>query len=268
MANGEAVEPGRPAADYGSVSPDQAQAVALAATLSWTVAGIAVVIWKRRQPAGGVTSGLTLVEPASPPSTREAAGFEWPPPESELLRYWSAVGPGLESAARLMGAKGMILWKVDSAKQCLTIHAAYGYSDSSLKETFTLSEEVHGLTTAACIQRRVHTRSRCGARLAAVAVPVEHDGRILGVLSAELAAESGHDDVTPDVETCVRRVALEMAPDLAADRLEHPGIAVGPLLPPFPAAADVSGSVLPGESEYTQNITSLAAGVDGQPGAQ
>lgn len=230
------MEQGAPRADNQRVSPGEAQAVVLSVTLLLALAGVGVVVFRRRRPGqrGSVADVPTPAARGEPSPgvrahlsrAREVADFVWPPPEPdpEPMRLRPDVEARLETAARMVGASGMILWVVDRAAGRLTIHAASGYTPSFLEETGAVPLDAPVLTAVAYTEGRVRTRTRRGWHLAAVAVPVEHDGRLLGVLTAELAPESGS-DVTPETETFVRRVALQMAPSLAAER---PDVAAGP----------------------------------------
>lgn len=221
-----------------------------AVALLLALAGVAVAVVRRgragtRESLHGVPAPAARGErspavQAQPSQAREVADFVWPPPEPDLepMRLRPAVEARLETAARMVGANGMILWVADRAAAGLAVHAAYGYSPAFLEQTGALPLDAPVLTSAAYTERRVRTRSRRGWHLAGIAVPVEHDGRLLGVLTAELAPEAGS-EVTADTEAFVRRVALQIAPGLAAERPDAvAGSGDGPVQAPSPAGRE------------------------------
>ena len=161
--------------------------------------GFACIFWRRgRQPAGMV--------PGRPggPRARKA----W--------RHRPAIEARLEAAMRLLGARGIILWAADAAGRHLHIHASSGYPPSFLQTVGPIPLEARLLTAVAYVEGRARTRRRKGWHLAAMAQPVVHDGRLLGVLTAEMPAELG-DTVTAETEWLVRLLALQMGPGLAAE---------------------------------------------------
>ncbi|MEZ5283893.1 MAG: hypothetical protein R2712_03595 [Vicinamibacterales bacterium] len=84
----------------------------------------------------------------------------------------------LESAARVIGANGMIVWVLDPARGCLVVHASRGYPEPHLLQAETIALDARVMTAAAYVDRRPQTRTRKGWHLAAVAVPIELDGRL------------------------------------------------------------------------------------------
>jgi two-component system OmpR family response regulator len=99
------------------------------------------------------------------------------------------------------------------------------------------------MTAVACREGQARTRPRRGTRLAAMAVPMEHDGDIVGVLTAEIDPDVG-DRITPETDELLRLLARQMTPTVAAQSaIGRPPAAPGAprtasAPPPIPAAPD------------------------------
>jgi len=214
-------------ADYLVVSPGQAQAVAVAAILLLAACGVVVVFVRRRRGRAADRASAVSVAPrdgsiAARRSVPEAfvtatLGHSRQSRAATLVRRRPAIEARLEAAARLVDASGMVLWALEPMGRCLAVHAAVGYPPSFLESTGTIALDAPVLTAAAYGERRVRTRKRRGWHLAAIAAPVEHDGRVLGVLTAEMSPETDG-TVSPEAEALVRLLALQLAPGLAAER--------------------------------------------------
>ena len=151
------------------------------------------------------------------------------PASSEAARQRLGQAARIEVAARLVGASGMILWGIDRGGRQLRIHAAHGYPASFLQAIAPIDVGARLLTAVAFAAPGVRKRRRGGGDPAAVAAPVEHDGRVLGVLTVEFDPESC-DEVTAEAALLVRLLAMQMGPGLAAE--VPPAVGAPPAAPP------------------------------------
>jgi len=222
-------------ADKFCVTSGNGQTMATIAIAALVFVAIAFAIWRRRGGSQSLaTLGIQSVPDGSPltATAARATAHSNSGPGTALVRANGSrsLSPAtrLEPASRLLGARGMVIWSVAGAGRHLEILAAHGYSDALLSRLGPLSTQERVLTALACVQRRVLTRPRRGSRLAGIAVPIERDERVIGVLTAEFDPSAG-ERVHPDADAMVRLLARQMTPFVAAHQV--PAIESGNLSP-------------------------------------
>jgi two-component system OmpR family response regulator len=181
---------------------------------------MAFVIWRQRR-AVSPASGLNLTTTGIRDVARGRESAAAAPGGALILRPHPlrALAARLEPASRLIGARGMIIWGVADSGRRLDVLAGFGYSNALLARLGPISTQARVLTALACVEGRARTRARGGSRLAAMAVPMQSDGGVVGVLTAEFEAGSG-DGVPPDADAIVRLLATQMTPVVAAQQLQ------------------------------------------------
>jgi DNA-binding response OmpR family regulator len=202
-------------ADKFCVTSGNGQAALVLAVAAFVFVAIALAIWRRRKPMPPAT--LSLATTGVCHSARRAGPETAASGGALILRPHPlrALAARLEPASRLIGARGMVVWGVTDAGRRLEVLAGHGYSDAFLARLGPLSTGERVLTALACAEGRALTRRRHGSRLAAMAVPMECDGDVVGVLTAEFDPESG-DRVPHDANAIVRLLAMQMTPVVAA----------------------------------------------------
>jgi transcriptional regulator with XRE-family HTH domain len=98
----------------------------------------------------------------------------------------SDVPPLLEEAARLLEAKGLIVWLWDGSTGELTPTLVHGYSDKMVSQLPTVRWDAENLTAAAFRSAQPRTYSACPQSCGALAVPLLTAGGCTGVLALEL----------------------------------------------------------------------------------
>lgn len=221
-------------ADNFSVTSGNGPMAAIAACAAVVPLVMVWLLWSRRRPASGPV-GLRL-EPAQ--VRARTTPVDWEPrvaaspvsvalvrqgmralearvdPESDASSLL-ALNSRLDPASRLVGASGMVVWGIADNGRELEVLAGYGYSDAFLARLGPLPIDTRVMTAVACREGKARTRPRRGTRLAAMAVPMERDGEIVGVLTAEIDPDTG-DQITPETDELLRLLARQMTPAVAA----------------------------------------------------
>ncbi len=203
-------------ADKFCVTSGSGQVAAMTVIGAFVFVAISLAIWRLRRPVSSVST-LSLATIPVRDRARTDDSETAAPGGALILRPhpMRALAARLEPASRLIGARGMVVWGVADAGRQLEVLAGHGYSNAFLARLGPLSTQERVLTAVACVERRTRTRLRRGSRLAAMAVPMERDGDIVGVLTAEFDPASG-DRVSPDADAIVRLLATQMTPVVAA----------------------------------------------------
>jgi hypothetical protein len=110
----------------------------------------------------------------------------------EVARVANAaeLGPLLERAAGLVGARGVVVWLASEDGQHLVAAMAHGYDAKVLGRMGAIGVGDQNLTAAAFRNRAAALADAHGAAPAAVAVPLMASTGVSGVLAAEIA--DGH----------------------------------------------------------------------------
>jgi two-component system OmpR family response regulator len=208
----------RALADKSCVTSGSGHLGLMVALVASVFVAILLLIWRHRRTVSPV-SALNLDTTRVRDGVRPRAPEDAAPGGALVLRPHPlrALATRLEPASRLIGARGMIVWGVADAGRQLEVLAGFGYSNAFLARLGPLSTEARVLTALACAEGRPRTRPRGGSRLAAMAVPMERDGAVVGVLTAEFEPASG-DRVPPDADAIVRLLATQMTPVVAAQQ--------------------------------------------------
>jgi hypothetical protein len=128
----------------------------------------------------------------------------------------------LERAARVLDAKGVIVWMVDTAGGVLHPSLSHGYSDRVLSRLGTLEVDADNVTSLAF--RSVRPQIMAGATPAAtgaVAVPLVTAAGCGGVLAVELRESKP----APELLALTRIVAAQFATLIAPGELSAPRVA-------------------------------------------
>ena len=92
----------------------------------------------------------------------------------------------LEESARLLDAKGLIVWLWDGSTGELTPTLVHGYSDKMVAQLPTVRWDAENLTAAAFRSGEARTYSACPQSCCALAVPLLTAAGCTGVLALEL----------------------------------------------------------------------------------
>jgi hypothetical protein len=226
-------------------STQTAQAESLAERLNWirlgtTAAAMAVVLLvalRVGRPAplpAASEAALTAqmirdlpppVKSATPPPARPAPAVAAPPtppppapvvnlPEAaelcvDLARVMDSrdVPALLERVAKVLDAKGLVVWMVDSARGVLHPSLAHGYPDKVLTRLGTLGVDDDNVTSLAFRSVRPQVMAGSPGASAAVAVPLVTAAGCSGVLAAELRESKP----APELLALARIVAAQFA---------------------------------------------------------
>ncbi len=134
----------------------------------------------------------------------------------------------LERSARLIDARGLIVWMVDGSGSRLKPALAYGYSQQALSVMGALDREADNATAAAFREARVHTVPASGTGLAALVAPLISAPGCVGVVAIEVPA--GH-----ETRPATRAMASILAAQLAS-LVAVPGTATENASPPRESA--------------------------------
>lgn len=190
---------------------------AASAVVGWFILVLGVPPWRRLLAAwlGRLRSGdrterrdPPLIEPSVLDREFPASGRDAAPP----ARQRPGLTERLSMTRRLVDARGVILWVQTAGDAEIEVLATAGYGDGLLERPNPIAHDARLLAAAAFADGRLVRRARHGVRLAAAAIPVDHDGVLAGVLTVEFDPEV----VTPADEPVrlLCQVALQVAPHL------------------------------------------------------
>jgi hypothetical protein len=180
----------------------------------------------------GRTAAREQEEPSIAPSPAPAAPAPTPEPAHvprldlaeaaqvcvDLARVLDGqdIPPLLARAARVLDAKGLVLWVTDSSGARLRPSLAHGYSDKVLQRLGPLQIDADNVTSLAfrSLQPQTLTDASTGAP-SALAVPLITATGCIGVLAAEVQGRTGHDAV-PVARMFAAQLATLVAPEEAA----------------------------------------------------
>ncbi len=129
----------------------------------------------------------------------------------------------LTRAAAAIGAKGLVLWVVDEARETLRPSLAHGYSDRMVQRLGTLTVGADNVTSVACrtLQAQVVpalTRDGSGA----LAVPLIGTSGCVGVLAAEVSGDAADGSTLPLARVIAAQLAAVITPLPSATAVAAP----------------------------------------------
>jgi GAF domain len=128
------------------------------------------------------------------------------------------VQPLLERAAKVLDAKGLILWVLESDGVLLRPSLAYGYSDKVLQRLGSLEIAADNPTSLAFRSMQAQTiPSPAVGSTGAIAVPVITPGGCIGVLAAEVKKSTPSDDTLSVARMFAAQLATFIGPAASAD---------------------------------------------------
>ena len=125
----------------------------------------------------------------------------------------------LERTATVLGARGLIVWAVDSDGARLHPSLSHGYSDKVLAKLRSIQVDSDNVTALAF--RSAQPQNQNGAAAgdaAAIAIPLLTAGGCVGVLSAELRHNRPHADLVPMARILGAQFSTLIAPAEDAPR--------------------------------------------------
>jgi hypothetical protein len=172
----------RPAVTQAAAEPDQSKAEVLA-----------------EAPESTDAVAEPLVEPTVPLPAAEPAVNLLTAAElcGDLARLMDGRDlPALvERTAAVLGAKGIVLWAVDSSGAMLRPALAHGYSDRVLARLGTLQVDAENVTSLAFRSMQPQTMNGADDTSGALAVPLVTTSGCVGVLAAETRGPRPGDDI-------------------------------------------------------------------------
>jgi len=123
----------------------------------------------------------------------------------------------LQRSAKLLEAKGLIVWITDPTGATLRPALAHGYSSQALSMMGTLSRDGDTATSAAYREGRIETVPGDSARMAALVVPLMSASGCVGAVAVELP--SGY-ETHPVTQALATIVAAQLAALVAVPPLE------------------------------------------------
>lgn len=125
----------------------------------------------------------------------------------------------LARAASAIGAKGLVLWVIDEARETLQPSLAHGYSDRMVQRLGTLAVTADNVTSVAC--RTLQAQVLPGA----LAVPLIGTSGCVGVLAAEVTSASNTAATLPLARVIAAQLAAVISPLPAASSGAVPPVA-------------------------------------------
>ncbi|MCC7186869.1 MAG: hypothetical protein IT185_11545 [Acidobacteria bacterium] len=129
----------------------------------------------------------------------------------------------LSRAATAIGAKGLVLWVIDDARETLQPSLSHGYSDRMVQRLGTLPVAADNVTSVACrtLQAQVVPASTPGGS-GALAVPLVGSSGCVGVLAAEVTGDAGDGSTLPLARLVAAQLSavitpIQSAPAVAAE---------------------------------------------------
>jgi hypothetical protein len=119
----------------------------------------------------------------------------------------------LTRAASAIGARGLVLWVVDEARETLQPSLAHGYSDRMVQRLGTLAVSADNVTSVACrtLQAQVVPASAPEGS-GALAVPLIGTAGCVGVLAAEVNGDAADGSTLPLARVIAAQLAAVITP--------------------------------------------------------
>lgn len=119
----------------------------------------------------------------------------------------------LSRAATAIGAKGLVLWVIDDARETLRPSLAHGYSDRMVQRLGTLTVGADNVTSVACrtLQPQV-VPSQTLDGSGALAVPLIGTSGCVGVLAAEVSGSARDGSTLPLARVIAAQLAAVITP--------------------------------------------------------
>jgi len=119
----------------------------------------------------------------------------------------------LTRAATAIGAKGLVLWVIDEARETLQLSLSHGYSDRMVQRLGTIAVGADNVTSVACrtMQPQVIPASTPGGS-GALAVPLIGASGCVGVLAAEVSGEAADGSTLPLARVIAAQLAAVITP--------------------------------------------------------
>jgi hypothetical protein len=128
------------------------------------------------------------------------------------------VPPLLERAARVLGARGLVLWVADGSGSLLRPSLTHGYSEKVLQRLGPLQIDADNVTSLAFRSLQAQTLSnRSRGAADAIAVPLITSTGCVGVLAAEVAASGSGQDTLAVAQMFAAQLATIVTPSSAAE---------------------------------------------------
>lgn len=132
----------------------------------------------------------------------------------------------LSRSATAIGAKGVVLWVIDEARETLRPSLAHGYSDRMIQRLGTLPVAADNVTSVACrtLQAQVVPAASADAS-GALAVPLIGTSGCVGVLAAEVTGPARDGSTLPLARVIAAQLAAVITPLPAAVATQPPAAA-------------------------------------------
>lgn len=129
----------------------------------------------------------------------------------------------LSRAATAIGAKGLVLWVIDDARETLQPSLSHGYSDRMVQRLGTLPVAADNVTSVACrtLQAQVVPASTPGGS-GALAVPLVGSSGCVGVLAAEVTGDAGDGSTLPLARLIAAQLSAVITPIQSATVVAAP----------------------------------------------
>ena len=230
-----------------AASFDAAQRAQLYAALGATLlAGIVLIVLARVPKGEEVSEAMVLAQPSNAqaverltaltqastgpqPRPTDAAALPGGDPETHLAaaaelctEFARVIDPGelpslLQRSARLLDAKGLIVWITEPTGLMLRPALAHGYSSQALSMMGTLPRDGDTATSAAYREGRIETVPGDSERMAALVVPLMSASGCVGAVAVELPA--GY-ETRPATQALATIVAAQLAALVAVAPVE------------------------------------------------
>jgi hypothetical protein len=125
------------------------------------------------------------------------------------------IPPLLERAARVLDAKGLVLWVADGSGAMLRASLAHGYPDKVLKRLGPLQVDADNVTSLAFRSMQVQTLADAKGTASAFAVPLITSTGCIGVLAAEMSKGQPAGETLPVARMFAAQLATLVSPDAA-----------------------------------------------------
>jgi len=135
----------------------------------------------------------------------------------------------LSRTATAIGAKGVVLWVIDDARETLLPSLAHGYSERMIARLGTLTVGADNVTSVACRTLQPQVVPAASAEgSGAIAVPLLGTSGCVGVLAAEVSGSAADGSTLPLARVIAAQLAAVITPlptkaaGAAADALDAP----------------------------------------------
>ena len=195
-------------------------------------------------PKGSRVQG-SRVQESNSPGVQESKGPEVPKSRSAEVPGMTEVADVCVDLARLLdgrdlpallsrtataiGAKGVVLWVIDDARETLLPSLAHGYSERMIARLGTLTVGADNVTSVACRTLQPQVVPAASAEgSGAIAVPLLGTSGCVGVLAAEVSGSAADGSTLPLARVIAAQLAAVITPlptkaaGAAADALDAP----------------------------------------------